>query len=290
MLENTESPILITGKSGQLSTALQAGCAARGLPYIALGRKEMDITNKVKVEATVRSIAPAVILHTAALTDVDGAEREPERCVDINVRGTQHLLEAAAAVKASFLYISSDYVFRGDGQLPLAVDAAPSPVNQYGFTKWLGEEAVKAYPYPWWIVRTSWLFGGKGKHFARTIAEQALKERKISVVDDQCGAPTYVTDLAETIFFILDKSPGIYHAANRGHCSRWEWAQYIYWRVGREPSHVDRINSRQRKQEAKRPAYSVLDLSKLVESSIPQLRDWQAAVDDYLALEGWLDD
>lgn len=278
-------PILITGKNGRLSLSLQKAFTKENIPFVALGQMEMDITNKEEVLRTVESLQPSVILHTAAMTDVDRGEREFHKIVEVNVHGTFNLLKASKSNSCSFMYISSDYVFNGERQRPYSVKDCPSPINQYGYTKWLGEEYVRRYPGQWWIVRTSWLFGGRDS-FIDIVAQKASKGENITVVDDQISTPTCVDDLTDALLYLLKRSTGIYHVTNSGECSKYELAKFIYKHVGALEDTITATTSDYWNSSAKRPRYSPLETQDLGDEYLRVRRHWQEAVIEYLDRKG----
>ncbi|MBU9713293.1 dTDP-4-dehydrorhamnose reductase [Evansella tamaricis] len=274
--------VLITGKRGQLSRALQNVLEERQVVFLPLGREEMDIKNFDSVCKYIMEWKPSIILHTGAWTEVDGAEEHFYHATQVNVQGTKNILKAAEKVRASVLYMSSDYVFDGESSMAYMEADKPKPVNHYGFTKWLGEEYVQNYRYDWWIVRTSWIFGGDVDNFVRKIVVKAQKRERINVVNDQSGSPTYVKDLARIVINLLEKKTGIYHVCNQGKCSRHELAEYIYSKITGQKDLVYKTTTQQFGNKAVRPKNSVLNMNMLKINSIPLPRSWEKAVDEYL--------
>lgn len=220
--------VLVTGASGQLGRAVCAELAREGVPTVAAGRREFDLTDQPAVSAFVRKSAPDAIVHCAAYTDVDRAELEPERCMAVNAVGTAHLAHAANSVGAKILLVSTDYVFSGDKQQPYLPDDERSPRSVYGLSKLQAEEAVKSLCKRSFIVRTSWLFSAEGDNFVRKILRAARENRSLRVVCDQVGSPTYAPDLAVFLCrLIRTEHYGVFHAAGDGFCTRSAFAAEI---------------------------------------------------------------
>jgi dTDP-4-dehydrorhamnose reductase len=192
---------------------------------------------------------PALVLHAAAWTDVDGAEIDPDGAARVNVEGTRNV----AALGAPVVYFSTDYVFDGRKSGPYVESDEPGPVSEYGRTKLGGEREVREG----WIVRSSWLFGWTGKNFVRTMLDLGMKQDEVSVVDDQRGSPTYVGHLAKAIPELLDLPQGLYHVAAEGDCTWAEFAEAIFEEAGLD-CRVRRISSAELGRPAWRPANSLL--------------------------------
>lgn len=249
---------------------------------------ELDITNKEDVNKIVKEINPDAIIHCAAWTNVDGAEDENNRPLvkKINVDGTDNLVKAAKRVNAKFLYISTDYVFNGEGDKPWqADDKNYSPQNYYGETKLQGELAVSSQLDKFFIVRIAWVFGLNGKNFIKTMLSLADKGYKeLRVVDDQIGTPTYTYDLARLLVdMILTDKYGYYHATNEGGYISWaDFAEEIFKQANKEVK-VNRVTTAEYGVSvAKRPFNSRLDKTKLAENGFKPLPDWKDAINRYL--------
>jgi dTDP-4-dehydrorhamnose reductase len=250
--------VLITGAGGQLGTAL-----AETFPWAdALGHAELDVSQGVPAGYD-------LILHTAAWTDVDGAESDPQGAETANVLGTRNVVAAGAPV----VYFSSDYVFDGSKTEPYVESDRPSPLGVYGRTKLAGEREV----HDGWIVRSSWLLGSTGHNFLRTMLRLAEKHEEVPVVDDQRGSPTYVGYLAAAIPWLLDLPYGIYHVAADGESTWAEFAEAIFEDAGID-ARVRRISSGELGRPAPRPAYSVLRSEK----DAPLLPHWRDGLRDCL--------
>ena len=245
--------VLITGAGGQLGTAL-----AEVFPDArAVTRAEWDVAEPYPFD-----YRPELVLHTAAWTKVDDAEREPEAAERVNVEGTRNVVELGAPV----VYYSSDYVFDGTKREPYVESDATNPLGVYGRTKLEGEQQVR----DGWIMRSSWLFGWTGHNFVRTMLRLGAERDEMAVVDDQRGSPTYVGHLAEATRELLDQPFGVYHVAADGDCTWADFAESIFEEAELD-CRVRRISTAEFGAPAPRPAYSVLRSEK----GAPQLPHWR---------------
>ena len=266
---------LVTGAGGQLATAF-----ARILDgEVFLSREDvLDIRDADAVYAAVHGFAPDVILHTAAYTDVDGAEADPETAEAVNVTGTRNLVSAVRGTHTALVYFSSDYVFDGTKGSPYVESDAPRPLSVYGRTKLAGEEEVLSWVRGT-VVRTSWLFSETGRNFVKTILAagqaRATAGEPLTVVDDQVGSPTYAGHLAAAVDEALKQglAPGLYHMAGSGHCSWCELAREIVAVAGIAVE-VLPTTTAELGRPAPRPAFSAL----ASERPIPRLPHWAAGV------------
>ncbi|UQQ99757.1 dTDP-4-dehydrorhamnose reductase [Enterococcus gallinarum] len=274
---------LITGGNGQLGTELRHLLDETGVAYVSTDSQEMDITDAKATMTKIQEIKPKVIFHCAAYTAVDQAEDE-EKMLDekINVEGTRNVAQAAKAVGATLVYISTDYVFDGTKKVgEYRVDDPVNPQNEYGRTKLLGEQAVQEILTDYYIIRTSWVFGQYGHNFVYTMQRLAKDHETLTVVNDQFGRPTWTRTLAEFMKYVIDhKAPtGIYHLSNDNHCSWYEFAKEILKETAVE---VKPVTSEQYLQKAKRPQYSVMDLSKAKAIGF-EIPTWQEALEQMLS-------
>lgn len=225
---------------------------------------------------------PDAVLHCAAYTAVDRAEDEADACFAVNALGTKAIAEACAEIGSRLLYISTDYVFPGRGERPWEPDDEPGPLNTYGRSKLLGEEAVRAAGDRHFIVRISWLFGVKGKNFVKTMLRLGAEKEEIRVVSDQIGSPTYAKDLSVLLAdMIVTDRYGTYHASNEGFCSWYEFAEAIIRRAGL-PARVVPVPCSEYPTRAIRPLNSRMSKEKLTERGFARLPTWQDALDRYL--------
>ncbi len=267
-------------------SGIQDGSAVCTMPYVSL-----DITDAEAVARTVRELQPEVIVHCAAWTAVDLAEDEDkqEKVERINAFGTRCLAEAAKAVDAKFIYISTDYVFDGQGTEPWQPDCRDyAPLNVYGKTKLEGELAVSELLEKYFIVRIAWVFGLNGKNFIKTMLNVGKTHDTVRVVNDQIGTPTYTLDLARLLVDMLETEKyGYYHATNEGGYISWyDFTKEIYRQAGLGTEVLPVSTAEYGLSKAARPYNSRLDKSKLVEMGFEPLPTWQDALGRYLkALE-----
>ena len=216
--------ILVTGVKGQLGYDVCRALEAREIPCLGVDIEDFDITDKTAVLQYVKSYAPDAIVHCSAFTAVDRAEDEAALCEKVNAEGTANLASAAEELGARMMYISTDYVFPGDGEQFYRPEDPTGPLSVYGKTKLMGEEAVRKILARHFILRISWVFGINGNNFVKTMLRLSETKTDLNVVCDQIGSPTYTKDLAELICdMIVTDRYGTYHATNEGICS---WAEF----------------------------------------------------------------
>ena len=290
----TES-ILITGANGQLGSEL-VRCLALGqtelgpVPEALMGARvigvdvdELDITDESAVQALFDAVRPAVVINAAAFTNVDACERQESLAYRINALGPKYLAESAARAKAYFLHISTDYVYSGDGCAPYREDAPAAPVSAYGRTKWEGERFVADACPSAAIVRTSWLYGYRGKNFVRAIQKRARETGRVTVVSDQLGNPTNAADLAHHVLLLCAaRATGVYHCTGKGICSWYDFAREIVSGSGIDAEVVP-CTSDEYPSPTHRPAYSALDHSRLALAVGDVMRPWREALACFLA-------
>lgn len=266
--------VLITGANGQLGRELSRVFSGDTiLPY---DLPEFDLAGCDAAEQ-ILAAQPDLIVHAGAYTDVDGAEREPDRAMAINALGTERVAQAAYRINARLIYISTDYVFSGSTQHPYDEQAAPAPVNAYGLSKWRGEQAVQRSGARSLIIRTAWLYSASGKNFVKAIMQAAQTQPSLQVVADQRGCPTHAGDLAEVIRMVAMRDvDGIIHVTNRGDCTWHEFAIAIVHAMGLNLPVVP-ISTEMAGRLARRPAYSVLSHARLASLGI-MLPSWEEAV------------
>ena len=286
--------ILICGAKGQLGIelrrALESGVTDLGLisdvyqeaQIFCTDTEELDITDKNKVLEFIKSNDIDLVINCAAMTNVDGCEGREEIAYRINAFGALNLAEAAEARGIKLVHISTDYVFSGDEGKEYVETDTTNPKNAYGRTKLAGENFVLNACKSSFVVRTAWLFGAKGPNFVRTILKLAKEKAEISVVDDQCGNPTYANDLAYEILQIaVSDEYGIYHCTNNGICSWFEFASAIV-DGARIECKVIPCTTEQFPRAAKRPVYSPLKNKRLQDTIGDEMRIWQDALAAYL--------
>jgi dTDP-4-dehydrorhamnose reductase len=274
--------ILVTGYTGQLGHDVVCEGLNKGLEMYGIGSKCLNITDKLAVYDYVKKLKPDAIIHCAAYTAVDKAEDDKDTCWNVNVEGTQYLVQVAKELNVKFMYISTDYVFNGEGDSPFKETDAPNPIGFYGLTKYEGEEVVKRLLDKWFIIRISWVFGNNGTNFIKTMLRLAETHKELNVVGDQIGSPTYTLDLASLLINIIQSDKyGIYHATNEGFCSWAELATEIFNLVNKDTK-VNTISTVEYPTKAVRPKNSRLLKQKLVENGFNPLPTWQDAIIRYL--------
>ena len=253
----------------------------------------LDITDTANVEKTLTELHPDVIVHCAAWTNVDGAEDEKMKPIvkAVNVDGTQNIADMAKKLNAKMVYISTDYVFNGQGTEPWQPDdKSYAPLNFYGKTKLGGEQAVANTLDKYFIVRIAWVFGQNGKNFVDTMLRVGKEHKEVKVVDDQIGTPTYCPDLARLLVDMIETEKyGYYHATNEGGYISWaDFTKEIFQQANIDskviPVTTEEYERIAGKSVAKRPQNSRLDKSKLQENGFTPLPVWQDALARYLAI------
>lgn len=278
--------VLVTGVTGQLGYDVARELEKRHIEYKGTGSREMDISDTAVVERVITEYHPDAIIHCAAYTAVDKAEDDYGRAMDVNVKGTLAIAKAAKEIDAKMLYVSTDYVFNGKGKEPFAVNASKEPLNIYGLTKLLGEQAVQMELTKFFIVRISWVFGKNGNNFIKTMLRLGQTHDELTVVSDQWGSPTYTADLAPLLCDMISTDKyGIYHATNEGVTNWAEFAAYIMEQA-HLPCKVQPIPSLDYPTRAVRPLNSRMDKSKLDKTGFARLPEWHDAVKRYLECIG----
>lgn len=290
--------ILITGSSGMLGRALCEQLSGKyevaGLDIIkptANGQRPTtfvgcDITDREKTIDAIASAKPNMVIHTAAYTDVDDCEENPEKAHRVNARGSETVALACQRCGALLCYISTDFVFDGEKKSAYTESDSPKPINAYGKSKLDGEKFVQSILKDFIIVRSSWLFGKGGRNFVDTLLNKAKSEKRIEVVDDQFGSPTYTRDLARAISRLVgstERLSGIYHITNSGSCCWYEFAKEILKVKGVKEAVLEPAASEEVNRPARRPKMSILDNSKFEKLYGGQLPNWQDALKEYLS-------
>lgn len=276
--------ILVTGVKGQLGHDVMNELAKRGHTGIGVDVEEMDITDAKKVEEVIKASEVDAVIHCAAYTAVDAAEDQVELCRKINAEGTENIAKVCKELDIKMMYISTDYVFDGEGTRPWKPDDERHPLNVYGQTKYEGELAVEKYLDKFFTIRIAWVFGVNGKNFIKTMLKLSETHSELNVVDDQIGSPTYTYDLAVLMVDMIETEKyGRYHATNEGLCSWYEFACEIFRQAGRDVK-VNPVSSEEFPAKAKRPHNSRMDKSKLSENGFTPLPAWQDALKRYLEI------
>lgn len=282
---------LVTGVKGQLGFDVMNELSKRGYDAVGVDIEEMDITDKEAVYATIKTETPDVVIHCAAWTAVDAAEDEEniERVMAINAKGTEYIAKACREIDAKMIYISTDYVFDGQGEKPWRTDDERNPLNVYGRSKYEGELAVENTLEKYFIVRIAWVFGLNGKNFIKTMVSLGKTHDALTVVADQIGTPTYTYDLARLLVDMSETEKyGTYHATNSGGYISWyDFTVEIMKQAGQindRYNHVSvsPVGSDRYPAKAKRPTNSRMDQAKLAEQGFEPLPSWQDALGRYL--------
>ena len=274
--------ILVTGANGQLGGDVCRILKSQNKDCIPTDADTLDITDEKGVKAFFETHCIDAVIHCAAYTAVDKAEDEREKCFLINEAGTQNLALCAEAKGAKMLYVSTDYVFNGEGQTPFDVNDPKGPLNVYGESKLKGEKAVLENCKRAFVVRTSWVFGEKNTNFIATMLRLSETHGEVNVVCDQIGSPTYSKHLARLLCKMISTEKfGVYHATNEGFCSWAELAKEVFSVAGRSTK-VNPVLSTEYKAKAKRPLNSRLSKISLDKSGFGRLPEWKAAVKEYI--------
>lgn len=295
--------ILVTGVNGQLGHDVMRELLKRGYAAVGCGSSpeyhgmqdavasmpyvQMDITDEDAVSKVMNEVKPDCVCHCAAWTAVDAAEEaeNKDKVFAVNVDGTRNLARACQALDAKFMYISTDYVFNGQGTEPWKADSQEfAPLNVYGKSKLYGELAVKELLANYFIVRIAWVFGLNGNNFVKTMLKVGKTHDVLRVVNDQIGTPTYTVDLARLLVDMLETEKyGTYHATNEGGYISWyDFAREIFRQAGYPTKVIPVTTEEYGLSKARRPYNSRLDKSKLKEQDFQPLPDWRDAVGRYL--------
>lgn len=274
--------VLVTGSAGQLGFDVMRELGKRGIEGRGVTRRDFSLTDFPMARAYIEDYRPDVVIHCAAYTAVDAAEDEPDICHAVNGAATGNIAAACAAVDAKLVYISTDYVFAGQGTTFYETEDDKAPQNVYGSSKLVGEKAVQEALKKYFIVRISWVFGINGKNFIRTMLKLGENHDTLTVVNDQVGSPTYTRDLAVLLVdMAASENYGIYHATNEGICSWAELAAEVF-RQSRQDVQVTPVPSTAYPTRAKRPHNSRLSKKSLTAAGFSRLPTWQDAVRRYL--------
>lgn len=284
--------ILVTGANGQLGSELRHTATRGNDSYIftdvvmaeGITTTYLDITDREAVRTFVTDNDINIIINCAAYTNVDRAEEESEKAMLLNATAPENLAQAMKEVKGLLIHISTDYVFGGDGDKPYTEEQPTAPKSVYGTTKLRGEEAIESSGCSYIIIRTAWLYSAYGNNFLKTMLRLTSERESISVVNDQIGTPTYAADLAATIVAIIEggkaeRNEGIYHFSNEGVCSWYDFAREIARVAGNRECKILACLSSEYPSKVTRPAYSVLDKSKIKRTFGTTIPHWRESVE-----------
>ncbi len=278
--------VLVTGAKGQLGSDLLCELSKRNIESVGIDIEDLDITDADATKKVIEDISNKTkldaIIHCAAYTAVDAAEDNEALVTKINAEGTKNIAEVAKTLDVAMMYISTDYVFDGEGERPWEPDDKRAPLNVYGMAKYKGELYVEELVKKYFIVRISWVFGLHGNNFIKTMLRLGKERGAVSVVNDQIGSPTYTPDLSRLLadMIVTDKY-GRYHATNEGLCSWYDFAVEIFKQANLDVA-VTPVSSDAFPVKAKRPHNSRMDKSKLTENGFKLLPTWQDALGRYL--------
>lgn len=281
--------VFVTGVKGQLGFDVVNELNKRGHEPIGVDIDELDITNEQDVHTMIDAVHPDGVIHCAAWTAVDDAEDNYDKVMDVNVKGTEYIAKACKDLDIPMIYMSTDYVFNGEGVTPWKPDDKREPLNVYGVSKYRGELAVEELLDKYYIVRTAWVFGQNGHNFINTMLNLGKTHDKLTVVDDQIGTPTYTYDLAKLLVDMIETDTyGIYHATNEG--GYISWYDFTVEIMKQASKHYETykkvklfpVGSDAYPTKAKRPFNSRMDKSKLTDNGFKQLPDWKDALKRYL--------
>ena len=276
--------VLVTGVKGQLGYDVVNELKKRNIEAVGVDIDEMDITDAASVDKVIKEASPDAVIHCAAYTAVDAAEDNVDICRKVNKDGTQNIANVCKELDIKMIYISTDYVFDGEGTRPWEPDDKPDPLNVYGLTKYEGEVAVTSTLSKYFIVRIAWVFGVNGKNFIKTMLNLAKTHDSLTVVNDQFGSPTYTYDLARLLVdMVLTDKYGIYHATNEGIITWYDFACEIFKTAGLNVK-VSPVPASEYPAKAKRPSNSRMSKQKLVDNGFELLPTWQDALERYIKI------
>ena len=274
--------ILVLGSKGQLGTDLMEVLApahvVRGVDI-----DDFDITSFSDCREIIAEFGPEAVVNAAAYTNVDGCETERDLCFAVNAEGVRNIARACSDRDIKVVHFSTDYVFDGTKGKPYVEADLCNPINVYGQSKLQSEIYLKEYAGDYLLIRTAWLYGRTGKNFVKAILDKARQEKKLRVVNDQVGSPTYSADLALAVRLLLEGNhAGVFNVTNRGRCSWYDFAVRIIQYAQIPDVEIEAISSGMLQRQALRPAYSVLSCRKFIHETNKTTRYWQVALKDFL--------
>jgi len=277
--------ILVTGAGGLLGRRVMTELISRGHVAQGVTHAELDITNFESVRHLVSEITPDLVIHCAAMTHVNRCAEHPDEALLVNGYGTQNVALACQQFGAALAYVSSNEVFDGERALPYLEYDQTHPINPYGYSKWVGEQAIRDLLPHHYVIRTSWLFAQGGDNFLHQLVKVATRGEPIAVVTNEVAVPTYVDDLAVAMVRLIETGRyGIYHLINEGSASRYQFARHLLDCAGFDGIPILPIITAQRPRPSRPPTYSVLRNFAAAQLGIT-LRPWQEAVSAFFAHE-----
>ena len=274
--------ILLLGHKGMLGSDLLLKLSAK-YEIVGMDKEEIDIVSASECKKAVKEIEPGVVINAAAYTNVDGCETAKDECFAVNSEAVKNIAEACRDKNIRIIHFSTDYVFDGKAKQPYKEDHQCNPINTYGASKMAGERYLRSLSDNYILIRTSWLYGLKGKNFVQTILDKAKTTKKLTVVDDQVGSTTYTKDLVAAVALLIEQNAkGIFHITNRGSCSWFQFAVKILQEAVIHDIDITPIKSDQLRRPAMRPAYSVLSMQKFIQTTGKTMQPWQLGLQDYL--------
>jgi dTDP-4-dehydrorhamnose reductase len=277
--------VLITGADGNVGKRLKQDFTARGYDVHGVDINTLDIVQYEPTVEHIASIQPELVVHCAAMTHVDRCAEQPDTALLINGIGTQNVALACQKIGAAMCYISTNEVFDGQRGVPYLEYDTPHPINPYGYSKWVGEQAVRDLLPQHFIVRTSWVFAHGGINFLQKIMQLASQGKPLSVVINEIGCPTYAEDFVEALIPLLETGRyGIYHLVNEGYTSRYDFARHILDVYGYQDVPIQRVISAQFPRPSRPPTYGALRNMMAAHLGI-KLRPWREAVAAFVERE-----
>jgi dTDP-4-dehydrorhamnose reductase len=274
--------ILLLGHKGMLGSDLLSKLSMQH-EVIGMDIDEIDIVSASDCKKAIKETKPNIIINAAAYTNVDGCETAKEECFAVNAEAVKNICDACRGKNIHIIHFSTDYVFDGTATYPYKEEDKCNPLSVYGASKLAGERYLQSLADDYLLIRTSWLYGLKGKNFVQTILDKAKTMPKLSVVDDQVGSPTCTKDLAAAVDLAIEKKlAGIFHVTNRGSCSWYHFAVKILQESGMDNIEVEPIKTDKLSRPAMRPTYSVLSIQKFITATGKIMQPWQLALQDYL--------
>lgn len=275
--------ILVTGADGQLGSEMRRLGAVSPNNYLFTDVSRLDITDAGAVDETMRAHRTDIVINCAAYTQVERAETDADTAMRLNRTGVKHLADAARRMQAVLFHISTDYVFDGRGCIPYTEEDPTAPINVYGRTKLAGERAVAESGCDFLIFRTGWLYSEFGNNFLKTMLRLTSDRDTLNVVSDQVGTPTYAGDLAMALFSVIEGGHyrgrrGIYHFADEGVCSWYDFAVEISRAAGHTGCNIVPCRTADYPTRAARPAYSVLDKTKIKRTFGIEIPHWRESM------------